>query len=147
MSGVKWPEVKARLVSALPSVIGPTVRVFDGPAPTGENPATYLMVGHAPSTTDDSAGRFTQDVGPDGFSAAENGNVVCELAAITGSTAIPSVFATASAITAWVQADMTLGGVLSPGSTCTVSADVVQDQTTSGAVQRLVLSVNYFARL
>jgi hypothetical protein len=147
MSGVAWNQVRDRLASALPVALGPTVKVYNGPAVSNENPSSYLTVGHAPSTNDESAGRFDQEVGPDGFSAAETGNVLCELAAVTGNSVVPSVFDTFAALAAWVQSDMTLGGALSPGSTCTVAADVVQEQTTSGAVQRLVVSVNYFTRL
>lgn len=148
MAGVAWAAVKDRLVSALPAVVAPTV-VFDGPQPkSGVNPSSYLSVGQVPSSADDlTAGRFSQEVGTDGFSAVETGSVACELGAVTGNSQVPSVFDTFSALAAWVQADMTLGGVLSPGSTCTVEADVLQAQTNSGAVQRLVVTFNYFTRL
>lgn len=144
---VAWATVKDRLVVALPAVVGASVSVIDGPVVTGNAPSAYITVGYAPSATGDSSGTFSQDVGPDGFSATETGSVVCELAAVTGSTTIPDAFATFDLIAAWVQADMTLGGVLEVGSTCTVSAVVVQEQTRAGAVQRLVVSINYFTRL
>lgn len=141
---VAWPDVRAKLASALPGVL-PGVTVFNGPPVTGENPAAYLTL--AARTTDDSAGGFTQDVGPDGFSALESGTVLAELAGVTGSTTVPDVFATFDAIAAYVQANQTLAGALLPGSTVTVSADVEQAQTTSGAVQRLLLSFTYTTRL
>ena len=140
---VAWESVRAELVAALPAVVGPSVKVYDGPVVTGENPPSYITVGHSPSATDESAGTFTQDVGPDGFDVAETGVVICELAASTGSTTVPSVFATFGAIAAWIQADMTLGGTLSANATCTASANVVQAQTRAGAVQRLLLTINY----
>lgn len=146
MAAVAWQAVKARLVSALPAVI-PTATVYDGPRVSGEDPAAYLTVGSAPSQSDESGGSFSQDVGPDGYSATETGSVVCELGATTGATDIPDAFGLFAAVAAWVQADMALGGTLSPGSTCTVNATVVQAQTRAGAVQRLILSVNYFTRL
>ena len=65
----------------------------------------------------------------------------------TGSDDVPSVFATFDAIAAWIQADMTLAGVLSPNATCTASANVVQAQTRAGAVQRLLLTISYTTRL
>lgn len=144
---VAWASVRDRLAADLPGVVGASVRVYNGPIVSNENPAAYLTVGHTPSSADESAGSFSQDVGPDGFSAVESGTVVAELAAVTGSTTIPDVFATFDAIAAYVQGDMTLGGTLLPGSTLTVSADVEQSQTTSGAVQRLLLTFAYTARL
>lgn len=141
-----WPLVRAHIAAALPSVL-PGVTVYDGPVVTGENPPAYLTIAAQPSGGGDGAGSFSQDVGPDGYSAVESGTVACELAAATGSTTVPNVFATFDAIAAFVQGDMTLGGTLLPGSTLTVSADVEQSQTTSGAVQRLLLTFAYTARL
>lgn len=144
---VAWPAVRARLASALQSVVGAAVTVYDGPVVTGQNPTAYLTIAARPSSSDESGGSFAQDVGPDGFSALESGSVLCELAGVTGSTTVPDVFASFDAIAAHVQADQTLGGALLPGSTATVSADVEQAQTTSGAVQRLLLTIAYTTRL
>lgn len=144
---VAWEAVKARLVSALPAVVGSGVTVFDGPTVSGRQTDSYLTIGFQPSTADESAGDFEQGVGPDGFSATETGTVLCELGAVTGAPQVPSVFASFDAMTAYLQADQTLGGTLRPGSTVTASAEVLQAQTQAGAVQRLLVSVNYFARL
>jgi hypothetical protein len=143
---VAWPVVRARLAADLPGVL-PGVKVYDGPPVTGERPSAYLTIAAQPSRGDDSGGSFTQDVGPDGFSALEAGSVLCELAGVTGSTTVPDVFASFDAIAAHVQADQTLAGALLPGSTVTVSADVEQAQNTSGAVQRLLVTVTYTTRL
>lgn len=139
-----WPLVRSALATALPGVIG-AVTFYDGPVVTGESPAAYLTLGTQPSQGE-SAGSFSQDVGPDGFSALEEGTILAELGAVAGSTRVPDVFTTFAVIATWVQADMTLG-VLSPGSTCTVSASVVEAQTTAGAVQRLLLTFTYTTRL
>lgn len=144
MAGVAWLAVKNRLVAALPSVVG--AKVYDGPVVTGEHPEAYVTVGWSPSE-DAEAGSFDAQVGQDGFSSTESGSVVCEFAAVNGSRRMPDAFAMFSAAAAWVQADMTLGGTLTQGSTCTISARVAQAQTTAGATQRLVVSVNYFTRL
>lgn len=143
---VAWEAVKDRLVSALPSVV-PGVAVSDGPVVSGRSAASYLTVGFQPSTDDVSAGDFEQAVGPDGFSATETGSVLCELGAATGSTEVPSVFASFNAVAAHLQGDQTLGGVLRAGSTVTASAEVVQAQTQAGAVQRLLVTITYFTRL
>lgn len=144
---VAWEAVKARLVSALPAVVGPGVTVFDGPTVSGRQTDSYLTIGFQPSTVDESAGDFEQGVGPDGFSATETGSVLCELGAVTGSPSVPSVFASFDAIASHVQSDQTLGGALRSGSTVTVAADVVQGQTQAGALQRLLVTVSYFTRL
>jgi hypothetical protein len=144
---VAWPVVRAQLAAQLPTVLGSTVSVYDGPVVAGEAPPSYLTVAETPSTDDETGGTFTQEVGPDGFHVTETGTILCELAAVAGDATMPSVFASFDLIAAWVQADMTLGGVLSPGSTCTVQAAVVQAQTSVGAVQRLIVTFNYFTRL
>lgn len=144
---VAWESVKEHLVTGLPAVVGTSVEVIDGPVVKGNSPSAYITIGHAPSADDVTAGSFTQDVGPDGYSASESGTVVCELAAVTGATDIPSVFATFDAIATWLQDDMTLGGILTADATCTAAANVVQAQTTVGAVQRLLLTISYTTRL
>lgn len=144
---VAWQAVRAALVSGLSSVIDGSIVVYDGPVVSGDAPEAYLTVAHSPTSDAALSGEFRQEVGPDGFSATETGTVLAELGAVTGDTEIPSVFETFAVVAGWVQSDMTLGGVLSPGSTCTVAAQVAQAQTTAGAVQRLVLTFSYFTRL
>jgi hypothetical protein len=144
---VAWPTIRARLAAQLPTVLGPTVSVYDGPVVSGEAPPSYLTIADTPSTDDETGGSFTQEVGLDGFLVTETGTVLCELAAVSGDATVPDVFASFDLIASWVQTDMTLGGVLRPGSTCTVSAAVVLAQTSAGAVQRLIVTFNYFARL
>lgn len=144
---VAWQAVKERLAADLPAVVGSSVVTYNGPVVSGRQPSAYLTIGAQPSTEDVSAGTFEQSVGPDGFRATETGTVLCELGAVTGAPQVPSVFASFDAMTAYLQADQTLGGTLRPGSTVTASAEVLQAQTQAGAVQRLLVSVNYFARL
>jgi hypothetical protein len=144
---VAWPAVRAQLAAQLPTVLGDSVTVYDGPVVSGEAPPSYLTIAETPSTDDETGGTFTQEVGPDGFTAIETGTLLCELAAVSGDATVLSVFASFDLIAGWVQADMTLGGVLRPGSTCTVQAAVVQAQTSAGAVQRLIVTFNYFTRL
>jgi hypothetical protein len=143
MSGVAWPAVRARLASALPTVVGSTVVVQDGPLISGTNPAAYLTIGFQASSGSTSAGLFDQENGLDGYSATERGTVLAELGAITGETAVPDVFSTFALIAAWVQSDLTLGGTLPHGATVAVSAEVTEAQTSSGAVQRLLVVFTY----
>lgn len=140
-----WPVIKQRLVAALPGVV--TATVYDGPVLTGDNPTAYLTVGWQPSTDDLTAGTFEQThTGPGGFFAEERGTVLLELGVSTGDPDMPSAFAQADALTAWVSADQTLG-VMTPGSTSSTEFDVVQDQNSAGAVQRLLLTLSYTTRI
>lgn len=144
---VAWPTVRARLAAALPAVVGASVTVYDGPVVTGDSPSAYLTVGYQPSTDEDSAGSYEQtQTGPSGYLSEETGTVLLELGAITGDSTVPSAFATADAIHSWLQANQTLG-VLSPGSTSSLAVEVLQAQTTAGAVQRLLLTLSYFTRV
>lgn len=146
---VAWPTIRAQLAAQLPTVLGPSVTVYDGPAVSGEAPPSYLTIADTPSTDDETGGTFTWDLGPDGFVVVETGTIVCELAAVSGDATVPDVFASFGAIASWVQADMTLGGVLPDGfdTSCTVSATVSQAQTSSGAVQRLIVTFSYSANI
>lgn len=145
---VAWDKVRAALAVGLKGPLEASgVVVYDGPVVTGQAPTAYLTVAHAPTAIEDTSGTFEQDVGPDGFSVTERGGVVCELAGVTGSTKVPSVFASFDVIAEFIQSDQTLGGVLTHGSTVTALANVVESQTTSGAVQRLLITISYFTRL
>lgn len=144
---VAWGKVRARLAEALPGVVGPFVRVFDGPVVTGENPAAALTIAYAPSLETSSVGRFTQETPDDGWAANETGFITCELAAVSGSSTVPDVFTTFDAVASWLQGDPTLGGTLTRGSTCTAAADVVQEQSQGGSAQRLIITISYFTRL
>jgi len=144
---VAWHLVRDRLAAVLPGVLGPAVAVYNGPVVTGTNPRAYLTLAHTVAVADLAAGTFEQDVADDGFAVTERGGVVCEMAAVTGDTRVPDVFSMFDAIASYIQSDMTLGGTLSQGSTLTALATVVEAQTTAGAVQRLLITFNYFTRL
>lgn len=140
---VAWPVVRAQLAAQLPTVLGSAVSVYDGPVVSGEAPAAYLTIADT-TGGDESGGSFTQEIALGTVILNETGSILCELAAVSGDATVPDVFASFDLIASWVQSDMTLGGVLRNGSTCTVSASVLQAQTSAGAVQRLQVTVSYF---
>lgn len=140
---VAWPSVRARLASQLPTVVGASVTVYDGPVVTGDAPTAYVTVAFQPSTEDEDAGSYEQTLGPDGFSATEVGSVLLEFGAITGDSTVPSAFTMVDALQGWVQKNQTLEGLLVTGSVVTVSVGVLHAQNTAGAVQRLLASVDY----
>lgn len=143
---VAWPLVKDRLVALIPTLTPAPALTFDGPVPTGEAPASYCCVGWQPSTDDTSAGSYEQTSLSDGFGADETGTVLLEFGAVSGDD-MPSAFLMVDALQASVQADQTLGGVLGPLGTVAIETEVVEAQNNAGAVQRLLVSLNYTAAL
>lgn len=139
---VLWPLARAALARELPAIV-PTAKVYDGDLPTNARPARYLTIGWQPATDEQLAGDFEQTPGPSGFLAQETGSVLMELAAVTGDTDTPDVFALAQALTTWVQQHQDLAGALSANATASLSVAVVEPQTRAGAAQRLLLTLTY----
>jgi len=141
----QWPVVHARLVALLPTLAGWPPFVFDGPPVTGDDPQVYATVGYAFGF--DGAGRFSQTRAGNGFQVEETGSVQCEVVSVTGDVDLAlmrsQAFALMDALDAELRRDQTLG-VLPQASTCSLSVDVVPAQATSGAVQRLPFSIDYF---
>ena len=142
-----WPLVRDQLVTVLPGLLT-GVTVWDGKVVTQHKPAAFVTIGYQPSASEDSAGSYQQ--GPSavgGFDAVENGTVLMEAGARTGSTETPDAFGIAQAIQDWVHANQTLSGVLSKDATASIGVQVVQAQKASGAVQRLLITLTYFTRV
>lgn len=141
---ILWPTVKARLVAVIPTLPAfASSTVYDGPTPSGDSLPSWVSVGWQPSTPEDpSAGSFEQSPAPDGFSAQEDGSVLIEVGSTTGDPVVPDVFALADALAGWVQQNQTLG-VLSANATASVSAEVLEAQSTAGATQRLLVTLTY----
>lgn len=143
-----WPLVVGRLLDALPELPGwSSVVVFDGPPVTRSSPADYCTIGYVVS--DEVGGSYERERGP-GDLPLELGTVRCELVCTTGATDVSAMrvraFAYTDAFQSWVDSDPTLG-VLLPGSSSDLAVDVEPVQNTAGAAVRVVLSVNYSARL
>lgn len=145
---VYWPVVQARLVALLPTLPGYTGVVVAQGRPMQDADADRIVsVGY--STRSDGAGSYSHvDGQPDGM-RGEQGSVVCEFATRNGDSdpddAADDAFALVEALDASIRGDQTLG-VLPKSSTSNLSVDVAAAQDTAGAVVRLVVSVNYFAR-
>lgn len=143
-----WPLVKARLAALAPTLTGWSgVRSYNGPVVTGEAPTEFFTVGFV--VGEDFAGSYGQDRGA-GDMPMESGTVQSELVCWSGAaTDMPVVearaFALVDALQAEIDRDPTLG-VLARGSTSSLSVDVQPAQATSGAVQRLTVTLSYLAR-
>ena len=144
----QWPRVQAALASLLPGLPGWPSQVYDGPPVTGEAPLAYATVGYA--FPEDSGGSYETETAGNGFQVVERGFIRCEVVAATGDADLPAVraraFALMDSLDQSIRDDRTLGGVLSPDSTCTLSVDVVPVQSDRGAVQRIPFSLNYQTR-
>jgi hypothetical protein len=142
-----WPSVKAALVGLVPSLSGwSSVAVYSGPVVTGDAPTEFFTVGYVPG--EDFGGIYEQARGP-GDLPVEEGTVRSELVCSSGSARdMPMVearaFALVDALQAAVDRDPTLG-VLRQGSTVALAVDVQPQQLTSGAVQRLAVTLTYSA--
>lgn len=144
----QWPLIHARLVELLPTLAGwEDVPAFDGPPITGDTPRDYVTVGYV--IAEDSAGTFSHIRSGGGYQVEETGGIRCELVSTVGETDLATVraraFALLDALEQEIRRDQTLG-VLSTEGTSALDVDVVPVQTTSGAQQRLVFTIQYFTR-
>lgn len=142
-----WPVVLNRLLVLLPTLPGWSgVEVFDGPPTTGDAPKSFVTVGFVQG--EDYGGNYDRTRGTANL-LEENGAIRSEIVCWTGDVDLPTTraqaFALADAWEAAVAADQTLG-VLPPSSTSSLTVDVAPVQTTSGAEQRLVVTLTYFTR-
>ncbi len=147
MSSPVWPLVVAGLASGIGDRVTYGVSVLTGPVVSGDSPGAYVSVGYLPSQPESNAGGFIQSIDTSAaWSWQESGTVAVEVAALTGSSTLPDAFTVAGLISGYLAEDQTLGGLLSTDATVTTSCDVTNAQTTSGAVQRLILTISYTTR-
>lgn len=143
-----WPQVQSQLVALLPTLPALAgVPVYDGPPLADEAPKDFVVVGAGNGT--DVGGGYVQSPGPVDGMTEETGVVLCEFVSWSGDEVLSAVrsrvFGFVNALEASLLADQTLG-LFAQGATTTLSAEVLPQQNTSGAEQRLVVSVHYFAR-
>lgn len=141
-----WPDVKAALAAAartLPAFSGAEIVV--GSTPSMSAATRYFAVGFV--NDEDNAGTYQRAPVYDGTVWSETGEVRSTIVAQAGdadpSVAEAAAFDMADAFDAWVQANRTLGGVLSPDSDIRVSVDVLSIGNSNGTATELVLVVTY----
>ena len=140
-----WPQVVDGLLSLLPTLPGWSgVAVYDGQPVTSSVPANYVTVGF--TVNEDFPGTGQDDYGL-GDIPEETGIVRSDLVCWTGGTDMPAMRARAFELyDAWrdsLRADPSMGV---DGVTASAAFDAQPQQTTNGAVFRLVVTVNYTAR-
>jgi hypothetical protein len=139
------PAVLDRLVALLPTLPNwAGVVVYDGPPLTQDDPLDFVTVGYVDG--EDFGGTFEPVPGL-GDLWEEAGTVRSEIVSQTGDDDIAGRRARAFALfNAWqaaVQADQTLGGVVSSAG---LSADLQPVQNVGGSAVRLAVTLTYTAR-
>jgi len=142
---IAWPGVVGYLLTTLPTLPGwSAVDVYDGEPVTGSDPTDWVSVGYI---TDDHGGTFTRNNNPDGSGVDEVGDVRCDLTCQSGDSGLADVraraFTLASALDRHLNADRTLGGVLSQNGTTTLTVGVLSIEAPTGVAQSLSLTVSY----
>jgi hypothetical protein len=157
MTKLAAPLIIAAHVAHLPTLAGwdaaddrPAVRVFEGGVTTREDLRRWLTVGYV--SGDDGPAVHLEPTHDAQSQNRESGTVHSELvvAAADIATARTAVFDLLRPWSGWIAADPTLrdpGGqaTLLPGSTLTLTADVVLSTTRSGATASAVVTITYSA--
>lgn len=138
----RWFDVYDGLLAALPGVLG--VPVNDGMPVGNDYPTAWVTVGYV---GDESAGTFAQVPDPSGYGTQETGEIRCHLVSTVGDTdpriARQQVRALFSTWHDWLDANQTLGGILSAQTVISLSAQVDAMQTPQGSGTGLVVTVAY----
>lgn len=139
-----WPQVVDGLLALLPSLPGwADVAVYDGPPVTASAPTSYVTVGF---TVNEDFPGTGQDAYGLGDVPEETGIVRSDLVCWSGGTDMPALRVQGFALyDAWrdaLRANPSMGVL---GLTASAAFDVQPQQTSNGAVFRLVVTVNYTA--
>ena len=141
-----WPAVRNALAAGaggLPEFADASIYV--GPTPTNEAPTKAFEVGFV--NDENNAGTYSRALAYDGTVWSETGDVRSTLVANAGDSdplvAEGDAFDMADALIAWVEADPTLGGVLSLDSEVRLAVDVLSISNPDGTATELVLTLTY----
>lgn len=150
MPAPAWPAIKSALaagVQALPAFSD--VSVFVGPQASRTAARKKFEVGFV--NDENNAGTFEHSRAYDGTVWSESGDVRSTIVAQSGSSdpasAEAEAFSMAAAVDDWIEADPTLGGVLSPDSDVHTSVDVLSISNARGTATELVLTLTYTTTL
>lgn len=121
------------------------VNISDGQPFQNDSTPQFLSVGWSPDAV--SAGAYSKTLHPNGFEYIETGSIVSRLVCNSTSTGLASpralIFFLADQFEQSIRNDRTLGGVLSPDSSCDVSTEVFPVQAATGSAYGAVFTVTY----
>ena len=141
-----WPLVKASLAAGAGSLPAfSDAGIYLGPQATAEDLPKKFEVGFV--NDENASGTYGRAPAYDGTVWSETGEVRSTLVAQAGdsdpSIAEGDAFAMADALDAWVQSDITLGGVLSPDCDVRTAIDVLSISNSAGTATELVYVLTY----
>lgn len=140
---IVWPHILDWHVQNLPTITGIT-NVYERPV-TAASPGSYITVGFTASG--DTQGEWSQSYAQDDYGIVEEGHILCDVVAQSGSTDLKTSRDAAVAIVdAWdtaLRQDKSLGGLLSANSTIWLTAIPVTAQNSQGSGTRLIVTVQY----
>lgn len=141
-----WPQVKAWIVATAPGLTSFTdAEVYSGIPATESAPMKFLAAGAV--MDENNAGTFARELGYDGNVWRETGEVRSMIVANSGDSdgtaAETAAFAMAADLDNAINADRTLGGVLSPDSEVHTSVDVLAISNSNGTATALVHVLTY----
>lgn len=144
-AGPRWGDVHAAILAKLPTLSALSGwSVFDGYPVTSAAPLNSVTVGFV---TDDGAGTFAQSWDTSGYAVTEVGTLLSMIRCNTGgsdpATTRDRAFAAFAEWQQWLASDHTLGGVLSPQTEITLSADVHMVQDQQGSATGLLVTTTY----
>ena len=143
----KWPSIVTALVTLWQAAAGPTDAVYDGPPVTTDIPLRWVTVGWAEDDAGVTSGSPRRMQVYDGATWGEQGTVECEIVAQSEYPDLAAVRAQAwtffDVLTAAVEADRTLGEVLSPDSMIEVQGDGFPEADAGAAIFHIRVTVTY----
>lgn len=148
MSVTRWPAIVSGLVALWQgAVAGDTDAVYDGPPVTADTPLRWVTVGWAEDDAGAASGSSRRVPMYDGTIWGEEGTVLCEIVAQAEESDISAPRASAfdfyDTLAAAVEADRTLGGLLSPDSTIELQADGFPEADAGAAIFHIRVTVTY----
>jgi hypothetical protein len=143
----KWPSIVSTLVTLWQGAAGPDDGVYLGPPVTSDIPLRWVTVAWAEDDAGAASGSPRRVQIYDGSTWSESGTVLCEIVAQAESSDLGAVMASAwqffDVLTAAVEADRTLGGVLSPDSSIELTGDGFPEADGTAAIFHIRATVTY----
>ena len=141
-----WPLVRSALAGGAGALSAfSDALIVVGPQTSNDSAPKKFEVGFV--NDENNAGTFSRSLAYDGTVWNETGDLRSTIVAQSGdsdpSFAAADAFAMADALDAWIQADRTLGGVLSPDSEVRTAVDVLSISNAAGTATELVYVLTY----
>jgi hypothetical protein len=143
----KWPTIVSTLVALWQGAAGPDDGVYFGPPVTSDIPLRWVTVAWAEDDAGAASGSPRRVQMYDGSTWGESGTVLCEIVAQAESSDLETTATSAwqffDVLTAAVEADRTLGKVLSPDSSIEVQGEGFPEADGTTSIFHIRVTVTY----